>query len=130
MFSETTGAITVSVEPEYLDDQSDPERNQYVWAYHIRIQNDGSESVQLLNRRWTITDGLGKTQEVQGPGVIGEQPVLGPGESYEYSSGCPLSTPSGFMVGSYEMCTQDGRRFEVRIPLFSLDSPHAASQVH
>lgn len=130
MYSETTRAITVSVEPEYLDDQSDPDGGQFVWAYHIRIENNGSETVQLLNRQWTITDGMGRTQQVKGPGVIGEQPVLAPGESYEYSSGCPLQTPSGFMVGTYEMRTEDGRRFEVHIPLFSLDSPHAASQLH
>lgn len=129
-FSETTGAITVSVEPIYLEDQSEPDEGQFVWAYHVRIENRGEQTVQLLNRHWIITDGFGRTQEVRGPGVVGEQPVLGPGESYEYTSGCPLPTPSGFMVGTYEMKTRAGDSFEVNIPLFSLDSPHAASQVH
>jgi ApaG protein len=129
-FSETTNAITVSVEPVFLDDQSDPDEGQFVWAYHVRIENGGEQAVQLLNRHWIITDGLGRTQEVRGPGVVGEQPVLGPGESYEYTSGCPLPTPSGFMVGTYEMKTRTGDSFDVTIPLFSLDSPHAASQVH
>jgi ApaG protein len=124
MYSETTRAITVTVKPFYLDDQSSPAENHYVWAYHVRIENHGSETVQLLRRHWRITDALGRVQEVRGPGVVGEQPVLAPGESYEYTSGTPLSTPSGIMVGSYEMETPQGESFAVAIPAFSLDSPH------
>lgn len=130
MYSSTTRAITVTVEPVYLDDQSEPERGHYVWAYHVRIENHGGEVVQLLNRFWRITDASGQTQEVQGAGVVGEQPVLEPGESFEYTSGAPLTTPSGFMVGRYEMETPGGDRFEVDIPAFSLDSPDAPRQIH
>ena len=130
MFIETTRAITVVVEPSYLDDQSSPDDGHFVWAYHIRIENDGGETVQLLNRHWQITDANGRVEEVRGAGVVGEQPVLAPGEIYEYTSGCPLATPSGFMVGSYEMQNGTGERFQVAIPMFSLDSPHAAQQLH
>jgi ApaG protein len=123
-YSETTRSITVTVEPTYLEDQSSPSEDRYVWAYHVRIENTGAETVQLRRRRWRITDGLGRTQEVRGPGVVGEQPVLGPGQSFEYTSGTPLNTPSGIMVGSYEMETRQGESFEIAIPAFSLDSPH------
>ena len=124
MYSETTRSITVTVKPFYLEDQSLPDEGRYVWAYHVRIENRGRETVQLRNRRWQITDGRGQVQEVRGPGVVGEQPVLGPGESFEYTSGTPLPTPSGIMVGSYEMETPGGESFWVRVPAFSLDSPH------
>ena len=124
MYSETTRSITVIVKPFYLEDQSSPGDGRYVWAYHIRIENHGPETVQLRNRHWRITDSLGRVQEVRGPGVVGQQPVLGPGESYEYTSGTPLSAPSGIMVGSYEMETAGGENFDVAIPAFSLDSPH------
>lgn len=130
MYSETTDTITVTVKPVYLKDQSAPDQSRYVWAYHIRIENVGDETVQLLNRHWIITDALGRKEEVHGPGVVGEQPVLNPGDSYEYTSGCPLTTPSGFMVGTYDMQSDEGRRFAVRIPLFSLDTPDAVTQVH
>jgi len=130
LYSETTRSIAVTVRPIYLDDQSAPEEGRYVWAYHIRIENNGAEVVQLLNRHWRITDALGRMQEVRGPGVVGEQPVLEPGESFEYTSGTPLSTPSGIMVGSYEMETPAGERFEVAIPAFSLDSPNESSRIH
>ncbi len=130
MFIETTRGITIIVEPSYLDDQSSPDDGHYVWAYHIRIENDGAETVQLLNRHWRITDANGRIEEVRGPGVVGEQPVLAPGEIYEYTSGCPLPTPTGFMVGSYEMQSGTGERFDVAIPMFSLDSPHIARQLH
>src|SRR5690606_24850920 len=102
----------------------------FVWAYNVRISNNSSESVQLLSRHWRITDALGRTQEVRGPGVVGEQPHIAPGRSFEYASGAPLPTPSGMMVGSYELQTDDGRRFEVAIPAFSLDSPHQPIVVH
>ncbi|MGE0733416.1 MAG: Co2+/Mg2+ efflux protein ApaG [Alphaproteobacteria bacterium] len=130
MFSEITRSIRVTVKPVYLDDQSSPDEGHFVWAYHVRIENEGGDVVQLLNRHWRITDAHGKTQEVRGPGVIGEQPVLAPGQAFEYTSGTPLPTPSGFMVGTYEMVTRTGERFDVRIPMFSLDSPHQPSRVH
>jgi len=130
MYSTTTKSITVSVEPVYLEDQSEPDDNHYVWAYHIRIENDGRETVQLLNRYWRITDAHGKVQEVRGAGVVGEQPVLEPGGAFEYTSGTPLSTPSGFMGGSYEMVSASGEHFDVTVPLFSLDLPGQASHLH
>lgn len=124
MYSETTRSITVTVKPFYLEDQSSRTENRYVWAYHVRIENGGKETVQLRRRYWKITDNRGQIQEVRGPGVVGEQPVLAPGESFEYTSGTPLATPSGIMVGTYEMETRGGESFSVRIPAFSLDSPH------
>jgi ApaG protein len=124
MYRQTTRSITVTVQPVYLDAQSSPAEGRYVWAYHVRIENAGGETVQLRTRRWRITDGHGRVREVQGPGVVGEQPVLQPGESFEYTSGTPLPTPSGIMVGAYQMETTDGELFEVAIPAFSLDSPH------
>jgi ApaG protein len=124
MYSETTRSIKVTVRPVYLEEQSSPADSQYVWAYQVRIENQGSETVQLRKRHWRITDGMGRMQEVRGPGVVGEQPVIPPGESFEYTSGTPLQTPSGIMVGSYEMETRQGESFEVAIPAFSLDSPH------
>jgi ApaG protein len=126
MYDEITHGIRVSVEPEYLEERSSPEEHHFVWAYSIRIENRGDTTVQLRNRYWQITNSLGHTEEVRGPGVVGRQPVLRPGECFEYSSGAPLSTPSGIMVGSYEMLTDDGRVLEVAVPAFSLDSPHAA----
>lgn len=122
-YAATTRSINVQVQPTYLEDQSSPDENYYVWSYRVRIENAGGETVQLLNRYWKITDAAGRVQEVRGPGVVGEQPVLAPGESYEYTSGCPLSTPSGIMVGTYEMETRDGELFDIAIPAFSLDSP-------
>ncbi|MCG8593681.1 MAG: Co2+/Mg2+ efflux protein ApaG [Kiloniellales bacterium] len=124
MYSEKTRSIRVTVEPAYLDDQSAPEDNHYVWAYHVRIENEGQQTVQLVNRYWHITDALGQVQEVRGAGVVGEQPVLEPGSSFEYTSGTPLPTPSGIMMGSYEMEDTRGGRFSVAIPAFSLDSPY------
>jgi ApaG protein len=124
MYSETTRSIKVTVKPAYLEDQSSPAENHYVWAYHVRIENCGLETVQLRSRYWRITDSRGQVQEVRGPGVVGEQPVLGPGEAFEYTSASPLPTPSGIMVGTYQMQTRKGESFSVRIPAFSLDSPH------
>lgn len=129
MYSETTRSIEVTVEPFFLEEQSSPDDDRYVWAYRVRIRNLGGETVQLVNRYWHITDARGRVQEVRGPGVVGEQPILEPGESFEYTSGCPLATPSGIMVGSYEMTTAAGERFEIRIPAFSLDSPHEAARL-
>jgi ApaG protein len=123
MYSETTRSIKVTVRPFYLDQHSSPADSHYVWAYHVKIENCGGETVQLRNRHWRITDSTGRQEEVRGPGVVGEQPVLKPGQSFEYTSSCPLSTPSGFMVGDYEMETQGGENFWVRVPAFSLDVP-------
>lgn len=122
MYSTTTSNVVVSVKPVFLDHESVPEKNIYVWAYTVKIQNVGNEVLQLRTRHWRITDAYGRTQEVHGPGVVGEQPVLKPGETFEYTSGTPLSTPSGIMMGSYSMQAPDGRMFDVEIPAFSLDS--------
>ncbi len=130
MYEETTRAIRITVKPYFLEDQSSPEENHFVFAYQVRIENEGAETVRLRNRHWRITDEVGRCQEVRGAGVVGEQPVLNPGEAFEYTSGTPLSTPSGIMVGSYEMETAEGERFEVVIPAFSLDSPYAAKQAN
>ncbi|MFB0923427.1 MAG: Co2+/Mg2+ efflux protein ApaG [Alphaproteobacteria bacterium] len=124
MYTQKTKNISVTVTPIYLEDQSEPEEDHYVWAYQVRIENDGVETVQLRSRHWRITDANGLVQEVRGAGVVGEQPVLEPGETFEYTSGTPLNAPSGIMVGSYEMQTDDGDMIEVDIPAFSLDSPH------
>ncbi len=130
MYDLKTRGIQVSVKPYYLDDQSAPEEDHYVWAYRVTIENRGQERVQLLNRYWCITDARGSVREVRGAGVVGEQPVLEPGESFEYTSGAPLTTPSGIMVGSYEMRDGAGQTFEVAIPAFSLDSPHEDGRVN
>jgi len=130
MYHETTELIRVTVKPIYLEEQSSPGENHFVWAYQVRIENMCRESVQLLNRHWQITDSLGRVQEVRGAGVVGEQPRLEPGASFEYTSGTPLRTPSGIMVGSYEMESASGRRFDVAVPAFSLDSPHQPIQLH
>ncbi len=131
-FTATTRDIRVSVRAFYLADQSEPERSHFVWAYRVAIENLGRQTVQLLKRTWLITDGLGRTQQVHGEGVVGEQPVLEPGQSFEYTSGTPLPTPSGFMRGAYHMeVTETGEAFDVEIPAFSLDSPHQpTSRVH
>ena len=129
-YAQTTAAIKIIVEPFYLEEQSEPDDNHFVWAYHVRIENNGQKTVQLMTRHWKITDSLGNTQEVQGDGVVGEQPALTPGGSFEYTSGTPLGTPSGIMVGTYQMETEAGDRFDVDIPAFSLDSPYQPGQVH
>lgn len=130
-FSETTRGIRVSVRSQFLADQSDPEEGRYVWAYRIRIENHGQATVQLLRRTWLITDARGRVQRVHGAGVVGEQPVLEPGEAFEYTSGTPLETESGFMEGLYHMIVVDsGEAFDVTIPAFSLDGPSARAQLH
>jgi ApaG protein len=123
-YSATTRHIRVTVRPVYLDDQSAPGDNHFVWAYHVTIENMGSETVQLLGRHWRITDARGELHEVRGPGVIGEQPVLEPGDTFEYTSGTPLATPSGIMAGEYHMENERGESFDIEIPAFSLDSPY------
>jgi ApaG protein len=131
-YSETTRSIRVAVRAFYLADQSEPERSHFVWAYRVAITNEGQDTVQLLKRSWQITDGLGRTQAVHGDGVVGEKPVIEPGKSFEYTSGTPLPTASGFMRGAYHMVVHGtGEPFDVRIPAFSLDSPHQpTSRVH
>ena len=123
MYRALTRDIEVTVEPFYLEDQSDPDDNRYVWGYRVVIANHSETAVQLKSRYWQITDEFGRVDEVRGPGVVGEQPVLRPGDSYEYQSGCPLDTPSGVMQGRYEMLDERGQSFEVEIPAFSLDRP-------
>lgn len=119
-----TRGIAVSVEPTYLEARSSPDDSQYFWAYRIVIENQGQETVQLLSRHWMITNARGELGEVKGPGVVGEQPVLKPGESHEYTSGVPLDTPSGMMGGAYQMASESGERFDIEIPTFSLDRPN------
>lgn len=124
MYAATTHHIRIIALPTYLVDQSNPEEGSFVWAYTIQIENRGQRTVQLLNRTWHITDAGGQVQEVHGAGVIGEQPVLEPGQAFQYTSGAVLNTPSGIMSGSYEMVdAETGERFDVAIPIFSLDSP-------
>jgi ApaG protein len=130
MYSATTRDIKVTVKPVFLEDQSSPAENHYVWAYHVRIENLGSRTVRLRARHWKITDAFGRLQEVKGAGVVGEQPLLEPGQSFEYTSGTPLGTPSGIMSGTYMMETADGARFDVAIPAFSLDSPHHSAKLN
>ncbi|MDF0541338.1 Co2+/Mg2+ efflux protein ApaG [Sphingobium sp. H39-3-25] len=124
--AQTTRDITVRVAVSFLPEQSEPDRGRWFWAYHIRIENHGDHPVQLLTRRWLITDGRGAQHKVEGEGVVGEQPVVQPGKSYDYVSGCPLATPTGAMEGSYHMLGNDGRTFEVAIPRFALIAPAVA----
>ena len=119
----TTDGVTVRVSVSYLPEQSEPERGRWFWAYHIRLENEGTETVQLLTRHWVITDGRGARHSVEGEGVVGEQPVIEPGASFDYVSGCPLATPSGAMHGIYRMVREDGAIFDVEIPRFSLFAP-------
>lgn len=122
MYQTITRNITVTVTPKFLPERSSQEKNYFFWAYTIEISNQGEEAVQLKTRHWRITDALGRMQEVRGAGVVGEEPVLEPGASYEYTSGVPLPTPSGFMVGTYGMVSARGEHFDIEIPAFSLDA--------
>lgn len=124
MYRAVTRQIEVTVEPNFMPERSVSQR-EYFWSYTIVITNAGPETVQLRTRHWIITDATGRTQEVRGEGVVGEQPTLGPGERFQYTSGVPLPTSSGFMTGRYQMVTDRGERFEIDIPTFSLDSPQA-----
>ena len=125
-----TRGIAVSVVPTYLEADSSPSNSQYLWAYRVIIENQGRETVQLLSRHWMITNSRGELTEVKGLGVIGKQPILKPGESHTYTSGAPLNTPSGMMGGSYEMESDNGERFDIEIPTFSLDSPNQGVLLH
>lgn len=125
--SATTRDITVRVSVSYLPEQSEPTKSRWFWAYHIRIENGAPRAVQLVSREWIISDGRGSRHEVRGEGVVGEQPVLEPGESFDYVSGCPLTTPTGFMEGHYHMVAADGSTFAVDIPRFPLIAPAVTS---
>lgn len=126
MYQTTTHDITVSVESRFLAEESKPDENVYFWAYSVTIENNGKNAVTLRTRHWKIVDSQGRLQEVKGRGVVGEEPMLAPGQSFRYTSGTPLPTPSGIMSGAYQMETADGRLIDVDIPAFSLDSPHQA----
>jgi len=123
-YTASTRGIAVSVDPTYLETKSSPDHSQYFWAYRVVIENQGQETVQLLSRHWMITNARGELTEVKGPGVVGEQPVLKPGESFEYTSGAPLNTPSGMRGGAYQMESESGERFDIEIPTFSLHRPN------
>ena len=130
MYQTKTRNIEVTVTPKFLPERSSQEKSYFFWAYTIEISNQGGKTVQLKTRHWRITDALGRLQEVRGAGVVGEQPVLKPGDSYEYTSGVPLPTPSGFMAGTYGMVTDGGEDFDIEIPAFSLDCSYAERTIN
>ncbi|HSZ74033.1 MAG TPA: Co2+/Mg2+ efflux protein ApaG [Rhizomicrobium sp.] len=130
MYERVTRGIRVAVQPAFLGEESEPDEGKYLWSYTVTIENRGGETVQLLSRYWRIVDSKGHVQEVRGPGVVGAQPVLAPGQSFEYTSGCPLPTASGTMVGRYHMKAASGEDFEAEIPAFLLENPHERRQVH
>ncbi len=131
MYATSTRSITVIVIPNYMEEESNPADHEFRWAYRVRIENHGSETVRLLSRYWRITDAMGRIQEVRGAGVVGEQPVLQPGQAFEYQSWTPLQTPSGIMNGHYRMEDRDsGEMFDVAIPAFSLDSPYQPGRLN
>jgi ApaG protein len=129
-YEATTRGVRVLVTPRYDAERSDPEAGRWFWTYEVRIENHGGEPVRLLSRHWVITDGQNRTEEVRGPGVVGETPRLAPGEGFDYASGCPLPTASGSMHGAYEMVTDAGDTFEARIPAFSLHLPGASRRLN
>ncbi|MFN0262398.1 Co2+/Mg2+ efflux protein ApaG [Tepidamorphus sp. 3E244] len=129
-FRATTQGVEVTAEPEFSPERSDPDAIRYFWTYTITLRNTTAQRVQLLTRHWDIVDETGARQAVDGPGVVGEQPILAPGEQFRYTSGVPLATPSGVMRGRYGMRGEDGTSFDVEIPAFSLDSPHADRSVN
>lgn len=124
MSEAVTRGIRVRVTAQYSPERSQPSNNQWFFLYTVNIANEGGETVQLLTRHWIITDGSGHVEEVRGPGVVGKQPTLAPGESFEYTSGCPLTTPFGVMEGTYQMTTSDGERFDAKIAPFTLSEPY------
>jgi ApaG protein len=129
-FEDVTEGIRVAVQSYFLSDQSAADENKFVWAYRIRISNESELPTKLLSRHWIITNGRGERQEVVGDGVIGEQPLIQPGDEFTYTSGCPLATPTGFMHGSYQMIDSNDRKFTVAIPAFSLDSPYCSPNIN
>lgn len=122
----TTRGVTVRVAVTFLPEQSDPENGRWFWSYHIRLENDGPQTVQLMTRHWVIIDGRGTTNDVQGDGVVGDQPIIRPGASFDYVSGCPLTTSTGAMHGSFGMVCDDGSSFDAEIPSFALNAPVSA----
>jgi len=130
VYEAVTRDLAVRVRPSFLEEQSDPAARRWVWAYAVEIENLGQETVQLISRHWVITDAWGRVEEVRGPGVVGDQPVLKPGQRYAYASGCPLTTSSGAMVGAYQMVSDSGEAFEIAIPAFSLDTPSSRRTVN
>jgi len=130
MYKMTTRSIQITVEPTFVEAESSPQDDRYFWAYAVKIANNGDEIVQLRSRHWQITDANGRTEEVQGAGVVGKQPTLNPGETFSYTSGCPLTTPAGIMVGSYQMQNDKGDCFSIAIPAFSLDLPDVRRTVN
>jgi ApaG protein len=130
MYRAVTRKIEVIVTPRFVSERSSPGNGYYFWAYTIDIANLGVETVQLKTRHWRITDAFGRRQEVNGTGVVGEEPVIEPGQSFEYTSGVPLATPNGIMGGTYGMVSAAGEPFEIEIPLFSLDTPYERPSVN
>lgn len=123
MYEAVTDGVRVRVEPEFVDEQSSPDEGYFFWSYTVEISNDSQVAVELRSRVWQITDADGRREEVRGAGVVGQTPRIEPGETFTYTSGCPLRTSSGIMVGSYQMVDEEGRLFDVAVPAFSLDSP-------
>jgi ApaG protein len=130
MYEAITRGVRVRVVPNYIPEQSEPEDNYFFWTYTVEISNQGKVTIELKSRLWRITDARGHTEEVRGPGVVGQTPTIAPGESFTYTSGCPLRTPQGLMVGSYQMVDDYGKLFDVAIPAFSLDSPFARQSLN
>lgn len=130
MYEETTHGIRIRVVPQFVEDQSRPDEDFFFWAYTVEITNDSDRTVQLKSRVWHITDAQGRNEEVRGPGVVGKTPVIAPGETFSYTSGCPLSTTSGIMVGSYVFDAEGGESFVAKVPAFSLDSPYSVPRVN
>lgn len=130
MYRKTTHNIEVEVEPFYLPQRSNPDDGQYVWGYRVTIANNSEKFIKVMSRYWHITDAMGRVEEVRGAGVVGEQPELNPGDTFQYSSGCPLRTTSGIMVGHYTVQDNDGESFDIDIPAFSLDLPDVRHSVN
>lgn len=130
MYSKTTNGVTVTVTPYFLEDQSSPQEDHYVWAYQVNIRNTSSNTIKLNHRNWVIIDANGKIMNIQGEGVVGEFPILHPGESFEYTSGTPLKTSNGFMQGFYMVSQKNGEQLKIDIPTFSLDSPYGKKNLH
>lgn len=131
MYEQETAGVMVRVEPQFLPEESAPDEGRFVWAYTIEIENRSEDTVQLVSRFWRITDENGLTQEVEGEGVVGKQPILEPGTSFRYTSAAPLAAPSGVMMGAYSMRRlNDGGAFDIAVPLFALDSPHHVRRVN
>lgn len=130
MYAQETKGVVVRVEPHFLDEESEPEDNRFFWTYSVAIENTGAEPIQLVGREWRITDAKNRTEIVRGRGVVGEEPVIEPGQSFRYTSAAPLATASGFMAGAYTMVSQGGDHFEALIPSFALDSPYGAATRH